>query len=347
MSNFVLSPHALQTRWSSHRSIRLSKSWFDDTATSALKRHPAFFLTFSYGLVASHLLLIIFQPAWADGIVYPIIGLAILLCSAVFYLRQCSLSGPASLRWQLFALALAINSLNFMRATAGFFLGQYFGTSNAVLQAIAGVLIILALTLPSFTRSSAEASLDVFIALFFCALRIVYLHALISPRVDPFTLFTHFIFESGIALLLGFVALAASPKGELVFFRSAVIYLLSTIVAGFSTNMIGFFWLHQHDASPWSLTATALRVGVAIYLVHGFARPQPSLVPQAQREILSRLVPLAMSCFLVWLSVELLYPHPALGRLGIAVGVASFVLRTGMTGRHRPNENHFTHTSVR
>ncbi len=294
-----------------------------------------FLLYLGCALVAAHLALVVAKPTWADGLIYPIIGLAVLLCSAIFYLQSHAAAGATALRWQLFAIGLGISSIDCIRGGLGVFLGIPLNSVDVVLQAACGTVIIVALTMPSASRSVPERSLDVFMAFFFCGLRIVYLNSIISPRTDTFTLLTHFTFESAISLLLGLIALAASSRADLVFFRSAALYLAGSLVSCVCTNDIGFLWLRQHEASPWSLTATALRVGIAVYLLHGLITPTAVPISRPQRELVRSLVPFVMSCLVVWLSTALLPAHHHLGQIGITLGIVGFLARTGLRAMKR------------
>lgn len=303
---------------------------------SVLGRNPAVVLSISSALVAAHLFIVILKPSWADGVLYPIIGLAVLLCAAIFYLQGSSTAGAPALRWYLFALALGLSCLDCVRAAVGvFFSGYPLHNIDAVLKAAIGTLVILALTMPSLSRSRAELALDISVALFFCALRIIYLNGLISPNTIPFTFLTRITFESALGALLCFIAMIASSRADLVFFKSAVIYLGASLIACVCTNQIGFLWLNQQTASPWSLTATALRIGAALFLLHGLAAPAPVQVSLSQKAVLRSMVPFVMSCLVVWLSAALLRMHPALGAVGISVGIGGFLARTGLAARQR------------
>ena len=305
---------------------------------SALGRHPLLILSISFALVAFHFLVVVLQPSFADNLLYAILGLSVLLCGSIAYLHGLTTTGAPALRWHLFALALGLGSINYFRAALGNSLGAPFPSLDVFLQAAAATVTILALTLPTGSRSFAERSLDVFVALFFCTLRIVYLHSRVSPSVDASTTITRFAFDSGLGLFLGILALIAASRTELAFFKSAVVYLAAGLVSCVCTNQIGFLWLHEHSASPWSLTGTALRVGAAIYLLHGLAAPVPMQSLRPHKVILRSLVPFAMSSLLVWLSVALLPTHHYLGQLGITVGVVGFLARTGLSAVRREHE---------
>jgi GGDEF domain-containing protein len=313
------------------------------TPPSALGRHPVLILSIGFALVASHFLVVVLQPSFADNLLYAIIALSILLCGSIAWLHGLSTAGTPSLRWHLFALALGLASVNYFRASLGASLGTTFHSLDVFLEAAAATVAILTLTLPTGSRGLAELSLDLFIALFFCAFRIVYLHLLVSPKGDASATVTRFTFDSGIGLLLGIIALVASSRAELAFFRSAVVYLAAALVSCVCTNQIGFLWLHQHDASPWSLTSTALRVGAAIYLLHGLTASVPIQNLRPHKVILRSLVPFAMSCMLVWLSTAMLPAHRHLGQLGITVGVIGFLMRTALAAAHREHERAFIH----
>jgi GGDEF domain-containing protein len=324
----LLRPERANSRPGAHPSPR----------SSVLFRRPFVFLSIGFALVAAHLLVVVLRPPGADCFLYAIIGLAILFCASIAYLHTRSAKGALSLRWNLFALALAVHGINYIRAAVDTFIGTPLSSIDVVLQAAAGTLVILALTLPSGSRSAGERSLDIAVALFFCVLRIVYLHPLVSPHANALATLTRFTFESGIGLLLGIIALRAASAVELPFFRSIVIYLAAVLVSCVCTDQIGFLWLHQQEASPWSLTGTALRIGAAAYLLQGLAEPAPLQRRNPHKAILRSLMPFAMSCLLVWLSMTLLPVHSKLGQLGIAVGVASFLIRSGLAAARREHE---------
>lgn len=298
-------------------------------------------------LITSHLWIVALQPVWADGVLYPVIGLAVLMCGWVFYLHGRESSGTSRLRWYLFALSLTVGGANYLRAGIGVFYGDSFNTLDAVLQAIAGTLTILAFTIPSVSHSLTERAVDITVALSFCALRIVYLHELILPSVGIFTILTHFAFESGFVLLICLIAFAASSKPDLAFFKSALIMRIGTLVAGLCTNQIGFLWLHEQTASPWSISATAIRVACALYLLRGLTDPAPLQVSPSQQVMLRSIVPFSMSCLTVWLATALLTGHRRWGYFGIAVGVGGFLLRTALSAylRQRAETVHHLDTA--
>jgi GGDEF domain-containing protein len=306
-----------------------------DAEPHSLNCHPIVVLSLGLFLVFSHTLVAVLHPAHRGSILYALMGLAILLCAAIAFVHGRATIGAASLRWCLFAGALCISGVNLIRAGIDAFLTSPLSTVGSIMQAVAGTLIILALTLPFTNRNVAERSLDVVTALLFCVFRIVYLRMQVSLHVSPGNTFTRFTFESALAVLLASVALIAASGAESSFFRCALAYLISGLIGGFFTNQIGAEWFHQ---ATWSLASTLLHVVVAVYCLHRLSAPYPVADFRSHKVVLRSLVPFVMSCLLVWLSVLLLPTYRYLGDIGITLGVVGLLARIGLTACRREYE---------
>lgn len=317
-----------------YRSIRRPSTELDPEP-HPLNCHPIVVLSLGLFLVLSHALVAVLHPAHRGSILYVIMGLAILLCAGMAFVHGRVTIGAASLRWSLFAGALCITGLNLIRAGIDAFLASPLSTLGSIMQAAAGTLVILALTLPFTNRNIAERSLDVATALFFCAFRIAYLRMQVSLHVSPGHTFTRFTLESVLEVLLASIALIAASGAESSFFRCALAYFISGLVSGFFTNQIGAGWLHQ---ATWSLASTFLHVAMAVYFLHRLSAPYPVAGFGSHKVVLRSLVPFVMSCLLVWLSALLLPTYRSLGDIGITLGVIGLLTRIGLTACRREYE---------
>jgi GGDEF domain-containing protein len=314
------------------------------TLAPSVERPPAsslplkLFFLLCAGLVASHLLVVSFAPPVADALIYGLWAIAIFTYAGVVFVQVRSASGMLALRWLLFALSLLFYGANDVRAMVGQLTDIHAPGFDSLLIAIAATLVLLAITLPSGERVARLHLLDATVAIVFCALRFLHLVMLSSPAVPISLVLGHYTFDPLIRVALALIALSVSPWAKKKFYRNVAFYLAADLFASFCVNQVGYLWLQQHTASPWTLTGTLIPLAGGVFLLGTLTNTKSQSliqVTEAQKPILRSLLPFAMTLLIVILSATLVQAHPYIAKLGMAFAAAAFFVRVALLARHQ------------
>jgi GGDEF domain-containing protein len=284
-------------------------------------------------LIAAHLLLVIFQPKGADGYVYIVDAIASAMEAAVLLIHARYSSGQLSLRWTLLALGFCFHFATYIRGAVGIFSGNGFPILNVLFQVLCGSCFVFALTLPSQEERKAERFLDVSVVIAFCVVRFLFLQIVVpagsAHNIERMTL------ESGVRMLLALLALLAASSTDRTFYRCAAFTMATMFLGIVLSNEVGVTLFRQEFNSPWFLTDTVERVTCAVYFFYALSKRDLKVEAKPYSTALSSIVPFMMTAFVVFLSTTLLPDHPYVGYMGVAFGVAAFLLRVGFMSRHR------------
>jgi len=297
-----------------------------------------FFFCLCAGLVAAHLLVVSFAPRVADALIYGLWAMSIFTYAGVVLLQVRFASGMLALRWGLFALSLLCYGVDDVRASIGEFCNVQNPLLDSALLAIAATLVLLAITLPSGERIARVNLLDATVAIVFCAFRFLHLVTLSSPVVPISAVLAHYTFDPLIRVILALIALSASPWTKKKLYRNITFYLAADVFAVFCTNQIGYLWLRQHTASPWTLPGTLVPLAGGVFLLGSLTRDQSQSciqVTESRKPLLRTLLPFAMTLLIVILCAELVSTHLYLAKLGMAFAATAFFVRVALLARHQ------------